>query len=535
MAKIFVFLVAAVVTLGLAAPTLAQTPPPVPVPKVTINGLVDFVSSYYKNAVGDTGAGRSRDITNDDDEGWYSRERAVLTVTGEIGRAKGVVAWEMDFHNGRTATNFEGGGFGGNSGTDIETDEKAQIEVKWLYLEAPITGPGSLLPFIPMPTIGRFGAQPARGHDYKPGILLSGDFPGIALETMWAPNVRSTVTYVQIDEGLDPITNPGGTEDWAIAGSVEFDIFKGLTVKPTFAYARYDGGNSSGNAGTFARGGFNPNAAAQLSKKTERYTFGGDVRWTTGPFSVTPTFLYQWGEQELAPGVIAGTTTTQKVDINSFLVDIVGGFRSGPLNIEVRGAYTPGMDRTECVQTIAGVCSGGDDIKSYEPINQASTNFWAGWSDLEASGIDYNVGLRQTSSSQLGRSPSYDKYGRLIFGAALDYALTPALVFHLVTNVQWTDKDVDTGSTLITGTGTGSFAPVAGSTGSEKYLGNEWNLGFTYRFAPSVVFDLIGAYLIAGDARDHGPVNPATVDGCASASCSAEDVYKISARLRVTW
>jgi hypothetical protein len=533
MRKIFVFLVAAVVTLGLSAPTLAQTPPPAPTPKVTINGLVDFVSGYYKNSTGDVGANRSRDITNDDDEGWYTRERGVFTLTGEIGRAKGVLALEFDFHNGRTVTNFDGGGFGGNLGMDIETDEKAQAEVKWLYLEAPITGPGSLLPFLPMPTNGRFGAQPARGHDYKPGILLSGDFPGIALETMWAPNLRSTVTYVQIDEQLDPITNPGGTEDWAIVGSVELDIFKGFTVKPTFAYARYDGGNSSGNTGTFARGGFNPNAANQFNAKTERYTFGGDVRWTTGPFSLAPTFLYQWGKQEVAPGVIAGTTSTQEVDINSFLLDVIGGFRSGPLNIEVRAAYTPGMKADDCVQTIAGLCSGGDDIKTYEPINQASTNFWAGWSEIEASGIDYNVSLRQNSGNQLGRSPSYDKYGRLIVGAAVDYALTPALVFHLVGNAQWTAEKVDTGSTLAAGTGTGSLVPSSG--GDDNFLGWELDAGFTYRFAPSVVFDFIVAYLNAGPARDHGPVAPLTPLACASAKCDAEDAWKAAARLRVTW
>jgi len=532
MRKIFVLLVAAVVTLGLSVPpALAQAP--APAPKVTINGLVDFVTSYYKNVTGDVGAGRSRDITNDDDEGWYSRERGVFTLTGEIGRAKGVLALEFDFHNGRTVTNFDGGGFGGNLGMDIETDEKAQAEVKWLYLEAPITGAGSLMPFIPAPTIGRFGAQPARGHDYKPGVYLSGDFPGMTFETMWAPNLRSTVTYVQIDEGLDPITNPTGTEDWALVASVDVEVFKGLTVKPTFGYARYDGGNSSGNAGTFARGGFNPNGGAQASKHTKRYTIGGDLRWTAGPFSLQPTFLFQWGEQEVAAGAITGTTGTQEVDIRSWLIDVIGGFRTGPLNIEVRAAWTPGMKADDCVQTIAGLCSGGDDIKSYEPINQASTNYWAGWSDIEASGVDYNVGLRQNSSHQLGRSPSYDKYGRIILGAAMDYALTPALVFHLVTNVQWTDQKVDTGATLAAGTGTGSLVPSSG--GDKRYLGNEWNAGFTYRFAPSVVFDLIGAYLIAGGARDHGPVSPATPLACASATCEAENAYKVSARVRVTW
>jgi hypothetical protein len=523
-----------VAILGLLAPPVFAQAPAAPAPKVTINGLVDFVTTIYRNATGDVGAGRARDITNDDDKGWYSRERGVFTITGEVGKAKGVLALEFDFNNGRTVTNFEGGGFGGNQGLDIETDEKGQAEVKWLYLETPITGPGSLMPFIPVASIGRFGGQPFRGHDYKPGIQATGDFPGVTLETTWAPNLRSTLTYVQIDEGLDPITNPGGTEDWAILLSVEVDVFKGLTVKPTYSFVRYDQGNSSGNTGTFARGGFDPNAAAQANKFTYRHTLGGDVRWTSGPFSFQPTFLYQFGKQEVPSALIPGTTGTQEVDINTFIFDVIGGYRAGPLTIEGRVMYTPGMKANECVQNIPGVCSGGSDINTYEVINNGSTSYWAGWSDIEASGVDYNLSLRQNSGNQLGRSPSYDKYGRIALGAALDYALTPALIFHAVTNVQWTAEKVDTNSTLVAGTGTGSLVPVK-SSGDKRYLGNEWNLGFTYRFAPNVAFDLIGAYLFVGEARDHGPVSPTQPRACASARCEAEDVYKLSARVRLTW
>jgi hypothetical protein len=512
----------------LAPPVFAQAPP---APKVTISGLVDFVTTIYNNSTGDCGPTlatcTTKDITDGGkDRGWYSRERGVFTITGEVGKSKGVLALEFDFANGRTATNFDGGGFGGNLGLDIETDEKGQAEVKWLYLETPITGPGSLMPFIPVASIGRFGGQPARGHDYKPGILFSGDFAGATLETTWAPNLRSTLTYVQIDEGLDPVTNPGGTEDWAILASVEIDVFKGLTVKPTYSFVRYDGGSSSGNAGTFARSGFNPSAASQANRSTSRHTFGGDVRWTAGPWSLQPTFLYQVGTQET---VQALANNQKEVDIRSWIFDVIGGFRSGPLTVEGRFAWTPGNKVNECVNAIAGVCSGGSDIDYYEGINQSSTGYWAGWADIESSGIDYNVALRQTSGSQLGRSPSYDKYGRIIVGGALDYALTPALVFHVVTNFQWTAEKVDTNSTVTAGTGGASLVPVK-SSGDKRYLGNEWDVGFTYRFAPNVAFDLIGAYLFAGDARDHGRSAASTTD-----RFDADDAYKLSARVRLTW
>src|SRR5215467_13802664 len=215
MRRSVVVVLAVLVTLGmLAPPSFAQAP----APKVTINGLVDFVTSAYKNWSQSTGAPGQSDVTDSREKGWYSRERGVFTITGEIGRVKGVWAVELDFTNG--AGNFNASSNSGSlttvgkaaNGTsanfDLDTDVQGAVETKWLYLEAPITGPGSLLSFIPMTTIGRFGGQPARGHDYKPGVLLSGDIPGVTLETTWAPNVRSTLTFVQISEALDRFIAP---------------------------------------------------------------------------------------------------------------------------------------------------------------------------------------------------------------------------------------------------------------------------------------------------------------------------------------
>jgi hypothetical protein len=548
-----VFVVLAVLAiLGLLAPpSFAQAP----APKVTITGLVDFVTTAYKNwsQVGNQPssitAGSQPDVTNNKEKGWYSRERGVFTLTGEVGKVKGVWAIELDFTNG--AGNFNASSQPGSlttvgvaaSGTsanfDLDTDVQGAVETKWLYLEAPVTGPGSLMPFIPVATIGRFGGQPFRGHNYKVGILASGDFPGVTLETVWAPNVRSTLTFVQISEALDRFIAPNQKDSIAILASLEMDVFKGLTIKPTYAYAFYDGGNcGTANLGTPAWGGLNVNANCPavtagsvaapggVGRNIKRHYFGGDVRWTMGPITIQPTFIYLIGEQE----VLNRNGAVNDVDIRSFIADTVVGFRTGPLNIETRIMYTPGEGANHDPQN-----AGGGTIRRYDPIN-SGFGYMNGWTEIWTGDVDYATSFYAGRSSLVLReSPSYDKYGRIFAGLAADYSLTPALTFRALTNVSWTATSVDTKGILANGITPSTF-PFHG--GKEQYLGNEWILGLTYRFAPNVTFDLAAAALITGDAlniqRTGGDGNNTCVtDGVPT--CQSRNVYKGSARLRVTF
>jgi len=535
--KIACALLALAVLAVWCGPAAGQTTAAAASPKVTVNGLIDFVTTLYHN-LSDPDITGSPQIPGlrGGDNGWYSRERGIFTVTGEVGAVKGVVSLELDFANGRIANLSAAPS--NNLGFDVETDEKSQIEVKWLYLETPITGPGSLLPFVPMPTIGRFGAQPARGHDFKPGIHFTGDFAGVTFETGWAPNIRSILTYAQVDEALDGVINPGGSEDFAVLGSVAVSFSKDLTVKPTYSYARYDGGNNAlAPFGTEPKGGFAPASPTQANKATVRHTLGGDLRWTFGPWSLAPTFLYQFGEQETIAATSGGAN---EVDINAWIVDVIGGFRSGPLTIEVRGVYTSGNKATECVQTVAGVCAGGSDINYYQPINAGTIIYFAGWSEIESAGVDYQLPFQGGAATgmKLGANPSYDKYGRIVAAVAADYAFTPAFIAHFVTLAQWTAEKVDTDGALIINPGVvgpGAAGPVVQTNGitpsgggDERYLGTEVNGGFTYRFTANAAFDLIGAYLFAGPARDS-----ARVPG--GLKKDANDIYKVSARMRVTW
>jgi hypothetical protein len=165
----------------------------------------------------------------------------------------------------------------------------------------------------------------------------------------------------------------------------------------------------------------------------------------------------------------------------------------------------------------------------------------AGWSEIWKSGIDYTNGLLVGRGGlTLRQSPSFDKYGRIFFAIAADYALTPALTFTAITNVSWTDTAVDTKGTLASATGiTPSGITTAGNPfngGKERYLGNEWLARMSYRFAPNVAFDFALSTLITGNAlniqRTPGGVACVT-DGIPT--CQSRNVYKASARIRVTF
>jgi hypothetical protein len=507
--KRFVAAAAAVVPfLGAITLACAQAPEP----KVTVNGIIDVITTLSKNWA-------SLDVTDGGkDQSWYSRERGVFTITGEVGRTKGVLSIEMDAINGAGTVS------GGNTNSfDLDTDLNDNVtqnggflELKWLYLETPITGPGSLLPFVPIPTTLRAGAQPARGHSYKFGVLFSGDFPGVTLETGWAPNLRSTVTYAQIGEGLDKITAPNrvtNNEDWAMLASVEFAVFTRLLIKPTYAYADYTCGNAQGTGalGMEAKNGFAAGFCTALTDRhfdTRRHTIGGDIWWTTGTFTVQPTFLYQFGEQGI------GTPDGHTVAIQTWILDTIARFRTGAFNIEGRFMWTPGMRAEDTVQ------AGRDTIRYYQSIN-SGFGYMAGWAEIQSVGVEYAGGLLSAAPGvALRQSPSYDKYGRIFAAVAADYVLTPALTLKGLVNMSWTDKAVDTHGTL-----GGLGLTSTGARGTERYLGTEINLGLTYWFAPNVAFDLMGAYLFAGNALDHANTPGGDVK-------DADDVYKAVARVR---
>jgi hypothetical protein len=486
MRKTVLALLAVFVALAmLAPPALAQAP----APKVTINGLIDNISSWSRNM-------SNTDVNYDTstDSEWYGRTRLRPDLTAEVGSTKFVLGVEVDFHWG----NFEGTAprSGGEAG--LNTDMTSLFELKWGYVEVDV-------PFLQGARL-RLGAQPF-DTTYKL-IFASGDFAGLHLDANLMPGIKLHATYAQIEEqstGAQDGFTAG--EDAAWIFSVELSPYRGLDVRPIYSYAFFSG-NTSGNSRQ-PRGGVDATTFAIGDSET-RHTLGVDARWKGGPFYLDPTVLFQFGERDKKAVGIRDQERT------AFLVDVRGGWQGGPLLVEGVLFYTTGNEAGDRIDTT------DEDINFFEPIN-LDTGFHAGWANIFALGIDY-FNILRTAGSTPGGAIGYDKYGLFRIGGRGSYAMTPAFSVNAAAMLSWTAEEVDTSSTLAAASG---LTP-GDARGDESYLGMELNLGLTWRFAPNVAFDLVGAYLFAGDALAYaaGPNGP---------SPDPEDVKTIAARVRYTF
>ncbi len=508
--------VACVVTLlGLAPAAFAQAP----APKVTITGLFDQVTSTGKNIY-------DGDFSRSSDQEWYARTRFRPDFEFAVGRTKAVLGLEMDLTWGST-TGGDGGfptdtgcGKAGSNGCfDINTDVGGIIELKWMYTEFDLTGKDSLMPFIPVATVARLGAQPFSTLGNYKVVYATGDFGGVSTRTTFAPNLRLALAYVQVEEelaGVNRLTRTAAGrrgDDWAIIVSPEITPFKGLDIKPLYSYFYADGPTSGSSRRIYAnqQGGVAP-------VHEDRHTIGVDARWRSGPFSLDPTFMYQFGERSQKN---SASSRDFEADISAFVVDIQGGWQLGPLLLEARGVYTTGNKAKDDLRT--------KDNNSFQPLD-LDTGYWAGWSAIQALGVDYFNGGGGTLAG-MPTNIGYDRYGRLGFGLRATYSVTPALSFYGIVSPTWTAEKVDTDTTSGTG---GRGAPSSSTNGGDSsYIGTEADIGMTWRFAPNTVFDLQGAYLFAGSALDTREAVTGVTGG--SATRDARDGYTVAARVRFSF
>ncbi len=548
MRRILVLALAVIALVGMVAPGAYAQAPAAPAPTFAITGFIDTVTSTSHNL-------RDVNFTRVGDKEWYARNRGVFEVAGKVGTATGVLRLEIDTAWGQvsgsdnnTVTGAAAVGTaqraGTTSGFDLNTDTQGSIEVKWLYVEYDV-------PLMPFPTRMRIGAQPF-ATTYKLATLATGDFSGVNLVTTWSPNVKSHITFAQIEEELTG-GGTGGTgattfvrgDDFALITSVEVTPIKGLDIRPTYAVLWAQGATNgaarvgvgglpvyAGATGTPTFAAKTVGSGAAATHEEWRHTIGFDSRWRSGPFSIEPTFFYQFGTRDVDnPFSTAGTGSASsnlitEADISAWLFDLKAGFRVGPVLLEGRYLYVSGNRPMDQLNR---------DVNYYQPIS-ADTSYGAdGWGNIFALGIDYFNGAIRTMGTGIG----LDRYGRQQFGFKATYSLSPALDIYGVVMPAWTAKSVDTDGTHVVGGvincaahGANSAAQPRGQgcRGDESYIGTEADLGVTWRFAPGLTFDLVGAYLFAGGALDTSNV----VNGVLTRRGS-EDVYTAAARVRFSF
>ena len=587
--------VVAVVSAMSVSPALAQAPQPT----VTISGLFDQVTSMGTNFY-------DGNLTRTSDREWYARTRFRPDFEFAVGRVKAVLGLEIDLKYGQSGNNdggfpfnntgLAGGGgqaLGGakvnaNGNLDLNTDVAGMIEVKWIYTEFPLTGKDSLLPFIPVETMARAGGQPFGNlATYKLATFAASDFAGISGVTTFAPNIRTNLAWVIVEDqlgganrgilnvgavtgGPSSIVPAGGKttrgEDSALIFSPEYTPFKGLDLKPLYSWFHADGltsyyarrnlvnprsapslavtpvpGVTVAVPGTNILGGYGsmgsppcpPPTCANPGDPTyheDRHTIGFDARWRIGPFGLDPTVFYQWGQMDNqafddSPGANGRTTKKVTADLNAFFVDVLGSYQLGPVLLELRGNYSTGNKARDNL---------AKGIRYFQPLTTDGI-YYAGWAQILALGVDYFNGV---SMGGLGSHIGYDRYGRAQLGFRTTYTVAPPLSFYFVVSPTWTAEkvDTDTNSALIPG----AIFPTVGRTtvsqnswvkGDSSYLGTEMDLGMTWRFSPNAAFDLVGGWLVAGGALDTAEcVQTGATVPTPQSTCSPSAVVKRDAK-----
>jgi hypothetical protein len=521
-------------------------------------------------------------LTRNSDREWYARTRFRPDFEFAVGRVRAVFGLEIDLMYGQGGPND--GGFPGNtSGSscgaaagaggstppggkvntngclDLNGDVGGMLEVKWIYTEFPLTGKDSLLPFIPVETMARAGAQPfGTLGQYKLALHANGDFAGVSAVTTFAPNIKTNLAYAILEDELagsnrgNPSLKISRGEDYALIFSTDITPFKGLDLKPLYSFL-HAGGQTAGaarrNLANRASAGGTLNAAASRGAPQQapaagspnyhedRHTVGIDARLRIGPFGLDPTFYYQFGRidsQAFDTGPGANGVGTKKVtaDMSAFLFDVIGSFQLGPLLLEARGMYSTGNKARDNLSK---------GIHYYQPLD-TDGNYWAGgWTQFWASGVDYfNQGWATT-----GNYVGYDRYGRGGVAGRVTYSITPALSLYGVVHALFTAEsvDTDTGSQLASAAGTGTQARTTVSAaswvkGDSNYVGTEANLGLTWRFSPNTAFDLVGGWLFAGDALDAAECRGGAATTCLGGTVvkrDAADAYTLAARIRLAF
>ena len=569
MRRVVLVLLSALVTVGMLAPiALAQTA--APTPKVTITGQIDNIMNLNRNlnnTTQDRTVRGGQTAPADREFGAYTRGR--WDIIGELGKAKAVMGWEIDLHYGGfgptnadtcVGTHFSGTpagncgsrGDGSSGGLDADTDVRVPIELKWMYVEFPLTGPGSLLSFIPFEGAGRVGGQPF-SLGMKPQQFADADFAGFRAEIKFTPNVKLIALYQQIEEDMSgPRTTTGATgtvagtagstgwnrgDDWGAIIKLDVEPIKGVRISPFFGWQELDGSTSGAirtPAGGYGVAGANmaPDIAATTAIQTSCLTIGTgkcrstqehrrwlglDLRIDQGPFYIGPPLLYLNGERSrLAAATEPGRPGVVHAHENAWLFDLESGFRLGPLNLQGRFAYGSGnkpednlnksMHYMQLYQTGGGYFNGFGEVSG-----SANIAYLSGWNGT-TSGNPYSINAH----------PTYDRYGLIRLALKATYSVTPAFDVYGSVSPMWTAEKVNT---LLTNTGNGMAIP-AGRDGQfnlapgtatrpcdntcketaatedfhSRFLGVDLSGGITYRFAPGVTFDLGGGILFAGKA-----------------------------------
>ena len=509
----------------------AQTP----WPHFSITGVVDTVITGGSNAFDGNFASAS-------DAGVRARERIRLRLTHEIEplRLKEFLELQADVHW------RDVGGLGAEGTTRFGFHDDDPLHVRYVYVEFPAPWP----PPMPYSTL-RLGIQ-LFDATLKPSVLLTDDFAGLWLRSELTDRLTLELSYAALDVA-DPavLLRDNRGADSVVALSLTFEIPHARSgtfarLRPLWAFLAASGLTEdaarcriqcAGLPANKRGGGYFP-----LGGTEHRHyiALDAELQWEA-EFHFEPTFIYMISTADTAgnaatlaqlcgdkPCPIPPGTRRQQMLARSWLLDVRGGWRCRllavnceALHVETLAMWTPGDASHHNLFRKNRV---------YHPIG-VHQNYLLGWNEILAPGsVDYLTGIGHGMSENIGLG----RYGRIQIGTRVSYTLWRTGYEEAIVSFKgssaWTDQEVDTDAVPLPGANTPAYGnvpcaianncrPGNNQRGDARYIGTELSLGFTYRLALGLTFDVVGAYLFAGSALD-------------SATRSARDAQLVAGRVR---
>ena len=492
----------------------------IPWPNFSITGVVDTVFTNGSNVFDGNFASAS-------DGGWRERNRIRLNLIHEVEplRLKEVLQLQSDFRWN------DAKGLG-----DVEREigfkrkNGDSLFVRYAYVEFPLPQP---IP-IPYSTL-RLGLQ-LFDATLKPSVLLTDDFAGFLLRSELTDRVTLELAYAALDvpDAAVLLRDNRGADSFALL-SLTFELLHARSgtfarLRPIVAYFAASGLTGEGArcqtqcAGLPANtrgGGYFP-----LGGTEHRHYVGLDAQleWEA-EFHFEPTFIYMVSTADTAgdastlaqlcgdkPCPVPPGSRRQHMLARSWLLDVRGGWRCRllavnceALHVESLAMWTPGDASHHNLFRKNRV---------YHPVG-TNGNYLLGWNEILAPGsVDYLTG----NAHGMGDNIGLGRYGRIQIGTRVSYTLWRTgyeeAIVSFKGSTAWTDQAVDTDAGPLTGTRTPAYGnvpcaiaetncrPGNNRRGDARYIGTELSLGFTYRLALGLTFDVVGTYLFAGPALD---------------------------------
>lgn len=307
-------------------------------------------------------------------------------------------------------------------------------------------------------------------------------------------------------ESFDGLEGFDGGDDYAVGFTVQTTPLKGLDVDFVFAFQSvqcqdqilgFDGNNAARDRACpnqtirVGRPGTDGGGLAQASTvhSEDRFFVGVDGRWKYGPFTVSPSFFYQFGERLTNR---AGGAGRGKLDISSFLADVRAQYQTGPLTVQAKFVYTPGNKFTDALTGRGG----DDEINFFQHIAIDTTHRSTDW--FETLGFNHDTTSEAFFNLNDPRSPrsnlDFDQCGLIHVAVRGDYQITDKLAAIGAVGAFWTEENVGRPARFVTAPETYNY------TGDDKYLGTELAVWLEYQIFPRTTVELWFDYTFIGDA-----------------------------------